>query len=662
MSLRDTLPLGTVVGEFEIRKVLGQGGFGIVYEAYEAMLDRRVALKEYFLQGFSRREEQEVHPADAESVEMFGSGMTRFIREARLLSMLNERTRADGSLVAVYRVFQANRTAFMAMKLYEGQTMRQTVLAAPDRVDEPWLVSLLQRMLDALHALHSLEGENLVHRDVSPDNIILQPDGRPVLLDFGATRKASDAQTSLIYKPGYSPIEQYTDAIKQGPWTDLYALSGVAYFAIARQSPLPAVDRYAGAKFISAAEKGAGRFSPEFLALVDHGMSIMPEQRFQTAEAMREALAELPSAHATVQARLHGGHTRATPPPTRAAGTRTALPPTPLGSPNVTATYAAPPATTPLTQADQGLVADEDTTQVHTGVPLNPADVRTQTWGPAPLPPADPTRATVVTRQHLPPPPNPRRRLAFIGAGAAALVAVGVALLIPPRDNGDAGGGTAQQQGAASQAAAASQNLQATQNVQVASEAASSAIVIADSASKPAANLPGLACTAASADWPCVLEGLAKLSSTPQGVALRISPEQVRVGEAISLDVRSRQDGLLYLLAVDEVGDAKLVQGFPNARDANNRIRAGKPVRLPRPSTWGLVAQPPTGRSWWIAVVSAEPLPANSPLAQGVTLQQAVQAFAAQQPLRLLGVADCTAGAAGCPKTLSIQPADFIIR
>jgi hypothetical protein len=225
MSFDEALPEGTVVGEFEIRRVLGYGGFGIVYEAYEPMLDRRVALKEFFLRGFSRRDGATVTPVNTEEAkEMFDSGLTRFVREARLLSMLNERTRSDGSLVAVYRVFQAHGTAFMAMRLYEGGTLKQWVKDDPARVTEGWLVRVLTRLLDALDGLHSLPGENLVHRDVSPDNIILQPDGTPVLLDFGATRKANDAQTSLIFKPGYSPIEQYTDALPQGPWTDLYAL------------------------------------------------------------------------------------------------------------------------------------------------------------------------------------------------------------------------------------------------------------------------------------------------------------------------------------------------------------------------------------------------------------------------------------------------------
>ncbi|MBI5258909.1 MAG: DUF4384 domain-containing protein [Burkholderiales bacterium] len=674
MSIRDCLPVGTVVGEFEIRRILGQGGFGIVYEAYEAMLDRRVALKEYFLQGFSRREGLEVVPVDADAVAMFNSGMARFIREARLLSMLNERTRTDGSLVAVYRVFQAHSTAFMAMKLYEGQTLRQVVMAAPDRVTEPWLTHLLLRMLDALNALHSLPGENLVHRDVSPDNIIIQPDGAPVLLDFGATRKVDEAVTSLIYKPGYSPIEQYTDTIAQGPWTDLYALSGVAYFAIAAQSPMPAVDRYAGGNFVTAAERGAGRFSPEFLAVVDHGMAVLPEQRYQRAEDMRAALLHLSGQQADRPlgaATAFGGPTLAT-----------------RATPAPTATYVAPPPTTPLTTDQQGVARDEDTTQV------NPAaHTRTHAVTPADAPataqaataqsrvaapqaalmgaePA-PAAATATASTPAPRPDAAPRRTGMLALGGVAAAAVAALVWWQVR-SGDAGPQGPASGGAGASAAAGAASVAAgPASAAVASPASvAAAASAAASAVAATANVPGLGCTAAAADWACVLEGLARLSSQPGGLVLRVSPASVKVGQAIALDITAAQSGLLQVMAVDESPSAKLTLAFPNERDRNNRIQGGQALRLPRPATWGIVAQPPTGRSWMVAVVSSEALPSTSPLHQGVSLAEAVRAFAEGQPLRLLGLASCVNGStpggtgsgAACPKTLSIQPADFIIR
>ncbi|MDE2456457.1 MAG: serine/threonine protein kinase, partial [Burkholderiales bacterium] len=254
------LPIGTTVGELVIRDGIGRGGFGLVYEAYDPGLDITVALKEYFLYEYSRREGLAVVPFDDAAAEIFEAGKSRFLREARLLAMLHERSRqAAHSLVLVHRVFQANETVYMVMKRYHGQTIRQFLHERPGAVSQDWLVALMLRILDALEALHTLPGERLIHRDVSPDNIILQPDGAPVLLDFGATRDWASEMTALIFKPGFSPIELYTDAYASGPWTDLYSLCAVAYHALSGVVPVEAIARLAGAAMAPAAQLGRGR-------------------------------------------------------------------------------------------------------------------------------------------------------------------------------------------------------------------------------------------------------------------------------------------------------------------------------------------------------------------------------------------------------------------
>jgi serine/threonine protein kinase len=650
MMFDDALPAGTVVGEFEIRRVLGYGGFGIVYEAYEAMLDRRVALKEFFLRGFSRRDGATVTPLNTEeAAEMFESGVNRFVREARLLSMLNERTRSDGSLVAVYRVFQANGTAFMAMKLYEGGTLKQWVKDDPARVTEAWLVRVLIRLLDALDGLHSLPGENLVHRDVSPDNIILQPDGTPVLLDFGATRKANDAQTSLIFKPGYSPIEQYTDSLPQGPWTDLYALCGVAYFAVSGESPMPAIDRHAGVDFRSATELGAGRFSPAFLALIDHGMAVLPDKRFRSCGELRAALARLAS----------GGDLTM---PTR------------------------PPATggAPVTPDD------DETTMVigaspasgfgHSGPGVGGAhsgNTATLAWPPGAGAATTPMHAGHSTPSTLSPPPvsppvTPARKpVAAIAAGAAALVLAAVAWqwLKPgdPATGGNAGvsagvgaatvGGTGGS--VAVNAPGSGLPVQQTGASQAATgaEGAASAIVVATTHTP----VPGLKCSAEQADWPCVLDGLARLTTTGNAVKVKVMPERTRIGDSFSLDIIPSNDGRLTVLGVNDRADGKLVLVFPNAADNSDRLHAGHALKLPRRPHWDLVAQAPTGRTYMVAVVTPAGLKTSPALAEGLSLQDAVAAFAAKRPLSLLGVADCTPGGAECTKSLAIHSANFII-
>jgi non-specific serine/threonine protein kinase len=674
MTAHDALPIGTVIGDFEIRKVLGKGGFGIVYEAYEPPLDRRVALKEYFLQGFSRREGLDVFPRDEESVAMFESGMARFIREARLLSMLNERTRTDGSLVAVYRVFQAHRTAFMAMKLYEGQTLRRVVQADPAIVTEPWLTSLLRRMLDALQALHSLPGENLVHRDVSPDNIVIQPDGTPVLLDFGATRNVTDKMTSLIYKPGYSPIEQYTDAIAQGPWTDLYALCGTAYFAIGGKSPVPAVDRYAGAAFESAVQRGVGRYSQAFLEVIDHGMAVMPEQRYRSAEDMRAALDRVATT-ALAPTRSAVMAAAATAPPLAAAATHGAVPTDDASAPTVAV---APPAAGNAA-ARPPAAASVPASAAPVAAP-NPLldDEQTRRGGPTaflestPVPfggrrqsrPVGADRAGGGTA----PAPAGGRRTAIWAVGGLALVgAAGIGLWLTqrspapmptPQEDGlvqvapaSAPGSTPVDATASAPASPAS--VAGSTPTPVVTPGASAPLPTIAAAPAPQRTL--LACDAASATWACAVDGLARLSGSTDGVSLRITPDHLRVGQPIVLDVVPAENGTLHLLTVDDTPKARLSILYP-AAGASARVTGGRAVKLP-----DMVAQPPLGRTWVIAVHSEVPIKPDAALVRGIGLPDLVRAFAEGRAARLLGVSDCTDNGTQCPKTLSIRAAEFII-
>jgi hypothetical protein len=590
--------------------------------------------------------------------------------------MLNERTRSDGSLVAVYRVFQANGTAFMAMKLYEGGTLKQWVKEDPSRVSEAWLVRVLVRLLDALDGLHSLPGENLVHRDVSPDNIILQPDGTPVLLDFGATRKANDAQTSLIFKPGYSPIEQYTDSLPQGPWTDLYALCGVAYFAVTGESPMPAIDRHAGVQFRSATELGAGRFSPAFLALIDHGMAVLPDKRFRNCTEMRAALARLASG---------ADMTMPTRPPATAGA------PTPAADEDETTKvigaapnsgFGGPSGYGHSGPGSAGTHSGAGAAGSHSG---NTATLAWPAGAGAPTTPLHSGNgAQGGTSPHATPsapaPPvthPPRKPVAAIAGGVAALVlAVAGWQLLKPADRGTGSTagtttGTTTSNGGTTVIGATNSNTSATANTGTptiqqagASQAATggdgaaSAVVPVATTHTP---VPGLKCSAEQADWPCVLDGLARLSTSGSTLQVKVLPERARIGDSFSVDVTPGSDGRLTVLGVNDRADGKLVLVFPNAADSSDRLHAGHALKLPRRPHWDLVAQAPTGRSYMVAVVTPAGLKAPPALVDGLSLQDAVAAFAAKRPLSLLGVADCTPGGTECPKSLAIRSADFII-
>ena len=204
----NALPVGTYLSEFELTGVLGEGGFGIVYLAWDHSLQRKVALKEYMPASLAARENNTtVRVRSARHKETFDAGLKSFINEARLLAQFDH-----PSLVKVYRFWEANGTAYMVMPLYEGTTLKDHVRAMPDRPDEAWLLGVLAPLTEALAVIH---GENCFHRDIAPDNVILLAGTqRPLLLDFGAARRVIGDMTqalTVILKPGYAPVEQYAE-------------------------------------------------------------------------------------------------------------------------------------------------------------------------------------------------------------------------------------------------------------------------------------------------------------------------------------------------------------------------------------------------------------------------------------------------------------------
>ena len=302
------LPIGTRLHEFEIIDLVGEGGFGIVYLARDCVLERKVALKEYLPSALARRGPgMTVAPTSSGSSETFQIGLRSFINEARMLAQFDH-----PALVKVYRFWEANGTAYMVMPYYEGITLKEALQSAETPPDEFRLKQLLAQLLDALEILHRT---NALHRDIAPDNILILPDGNAVLLDFGAARRVITDRTqnfTAILKPGYAPIEQYAESpsMKQGPWTDLYALAGVVYFAITGEKPAPAVARTIADPLVPFHQAASGRYSSEFLAALDRALAVKPGDRPQSVAEFRSLL-ELDRVQSTI--------THKTQPPARPA-------------------------------------------------------------------------------------------------------------------------------------------------------------------------------------------------------------------------------------------------------------------------------------------------------------------------------------------------------
>jgi len=282
------LPVGTRMGEFEIEGWVGAGGFGIVYLAQDHSLGRRVAIKEYMPATLAARTQSlTVSIRSQRDAETFAAGLRSFVNEARLLAQFDH-----PSLLKVYRFWEANGTAYMVMPYYAGITLGQHLKQARQPPDEAWLRALLLPLLDALEQLHAAQ---CFHRDIAPDNILLLPDGRPLLLDFGAARRVIGDMTkalTVILKTGYAPIEQYGDVpdLQQGAWTDLYALGSVLHFAITRRTPPPAIQRFLSDKYQPLERMAGLPYSAGLLKAIDRMLALLPKDRPQTVAELRRML------------------------------------------------------------------------------------------------------------------------------------------------------------------------------------------------------------------------------------------------------------------------------------------------------------------------------------------------------------------------------------
>ncbi|MCB1550034.1 MAG: serine/threonine protein kinase, partial [Hyphomicrobiaceae bacterium] len=182
MDHREHLPIGAeIVGDYLIEGILGSGGFGVTYAARDVRLGTRVAIKEYFPSDFGTRDGTlSIHPKSGRHAELFEWGRTGFLDEARTLARFDH-----PAIVRVIRVFEALNTAYMVLKFEEGQSLKSWLDGLARRPTQDELDRIVGPLLDALEVLHA---SDFLHRDIAPDNIIVRPDGSPVLLDFGSAR------------------------------------------------------------------------------------------------------------------------------------------------------------------------------------------------------------------------------------------------------------------------------------------------------------------------------------------------------------------------------------------------------------------------------------------------------------------------------------------
>ena len=280
------LPVGTLLRSanghvYQVGAAKGQGGFGITYAALDLRSNSRVAIKEYYPSHWASRDAMTRVIWATGQQDHFRSGLKSFLEEAKMLSAVG----ALDSVVSVRDYFEANGTAYLVMEYVDGDPLHK-VVSARGRIPKKELFAILKPLLRDLGILHRA---GVIHRDISPDNLILTKEGKLKLLDFGSARsvEAGKAMTVML-KPGFSPLEQYQSK-GQGPFTDLYAMAGTIYYCLTGVVPPTSIDRIQADELRQPNQYGAGLTQQEQDALL-WGLSIQAQQRPQTAEAFANAL------------------------------------------------------------------------------------------------------------------------------------------------------------------------------------------------------------------------------------------------------------------------------------------------------------------------------------------------------------------------------------
>ena len=279
------LPLDTIIhGKYLIGRVLGVGGFGITYQGQDLNSGAFVAIKEYYPNGMVTRVPGRTDVEIVKSYEMYEKGKDKFLQEARIIYHFH-----NEHILSIYSLFEENGTAYYVMEFLEGRDLKQYLHNKGGKIKWSELKYIIFQIMDALECIHR---ENIIHRDISPDNIYLCSDNNAKLIDFGTARNVTDNKTvSIIIKKGYAPPEQYMTNGKQGPWTDIYALGGTIYRALTGKIPIDALERVHGEKLDSI--KSIEFDVPEYVSnAVERAMSLDESNRFQSISAFKDALKE----------------------------------------------------------------------------------------------------------------------------------------------------------------------------------------------------------------------------------------------------------------------------------------------------------------------------------------------------------------------------------
>lgn len=272
---------------YVIGTVVGFGGFGIIYRAWDERLETMVAIKEFYPSGIVQRipGEEKVIIYTGSGKKEFENGISRFLDEARNMAKFS----THANIMNVYDFFEENHTAYIVMEFLHGISLKQYVKEKGGHIDKDQAINIVSKVCDALKDIHK---EGIIHRDISPDNIFICEDGKVKLIDFGAARFSTGEEEktlSIILKPGFAPPEQYRSKSKQGPWTDVYALAATLYRIVTGVVPEESVNRIVEDN-LQVPKEIMPELSENFSNALMKGMALNQELRFQTIDQFQSAI------------------------------------------------------------------------------------------------------------------------------------------------------------------------------------------------------------------------------------------------------------------------------------------------------------------------------------------------------------------------------------
>lgn len=284
---------------YQLGAVIGSGGFGITYAAWDIVLNQPVAVKEYYRRNICERDCSEddnviINPGMEGAYQ---KGLDRFIREARILGTLQN----VKNIVPVLEWFEANNTAYIVMKYIHGVNLEDYV--KKNNIKPQKLIAIMRDIIDSLVLIHA---QGIIHRDISPSNIMVQEDGTMILIDFGAASLEEQIEQgrdkTAIYNRRYAPVEQYDESGMQGSWTDVYALSATLYHMICGEPPIESVARTGNDTLKSPRELKINLKKYQNKAIME-GLALQPEKRVQTMAIFRSMLYDLPMPEEVIRRR-----------------------------------------------------------------------------------------------------------------------------------------------------------------------------------------------------------------------------------------------------------------------------------------------------------------------------------------------------------------------